>query len=224
MKLRQASKKAAVAAAVCVLGLISAQAAWAQPMPNVFTGGNLFTITDHLDTSPVHLTLATQLICFSAPVPNGTHFSGFWFSLSFPDWNGRYTQEGDLVRMHGDFFNDTGHDHMRFNLATMSATDSAMGDWDEWIEDGGFGITIVWSNAELNRVGFCPAFSSASLLRSKEAVGEADQEEDPLDMSRKVPPRLLKDGRVATSPGDPEQESLEEYLERTGQTHLLNGG
>jgi len=38
----------------------------------------------------------------------GTSIQGVWYSTSYPDWNGRYYQEGDEVKMTGDFAKDTG--------------------------------------------------------------------------------------------------------------------
>jgi hypothetical protein len=125
----------------------------ALPSPQLVNGGNLWTITAFDDSSPVHTQLATQSICFEFVGVVGTHVRYRWRSTTFPDWNGRATQEGDQVFMHGDYAKDVGHDGMEWSIASAK---TGAGHWFEWREDGGFGITIGFANAEWQRVGSCP--------------------------------------------------------------------
>lgn len=125
-----------------------------QPSPNVFVGGNHWTITFYDDRSPAHTQWVTQDICFFPFAAVGTHISGMWYSTTFPDWNGRYSAEGDQVKMHGDFGTNVGHDGMTWEITTAR---TGAGEWKEWIETPGVGITIGWGNATWNRVGVCPS-------------------------------------------------------------------
>ena len=121
-----------------------------QPSPQLVAGGNLWSITAF---DPVHTQMATQNICFEFVGVVGTHTRYRWRSTNFPDWNGRATQEGDQVFMHGDYANDVGHDGMAWSIDTSK---SGSGHWFEWREDGGFGNTIAFANAVLQRIGSCP--------------------------------------------------------------------
>jgi len=123
------------------------------PSPQLVNGGNLWTITAFDDASPVHTQLATQGICFEFVGVVGTQTRYRWRSTTFPDWNGRATQEGDQIFMHGDYAKDVGHDGMEWQIASNR---SGAGHWFEWREDGGYGITIGFANAEWQRVGACP--------------------------------------------------------------------
>jgi hypothetical protein len=142
------------AIAVCAcFALITATPAAAQaPKPDLVVGGNMWTITAFDDTSPVHTQLATQRLCFEFVAVVGTHVRYRWFSLTFPDWNGMASQEGDEVFMHGDYARDVGHDGMKWSIATNK---SGSGHWFEWRENGAFGRTIGFANAQLERVGTC---------------------------------------------------------------------
>jgi hypothetical protein len=125
----------------------------ALPSPQLVNGGNLWTITAYDDASPVHTQLATQGICFEFAGVVGTQTRYRWRSTTFPDWNGRATQEGDQIFIHGDYAKDVGHDGMQWEIVTNK---SGAGHWSEWREDGGFGTTIGFANSEWQRVGSCP--------------------------------------------------------------------
>jgi hypothetical protein len=170
-------KRAWTSAAV-VLALVSvASVASAVPphQPALVTGGNLWTITFYDDSSPNHTQWATQRICFFNAGVQGTHQRYSWVSISYPDWNGRATQEGDQVFMHGDFQwpfgnRDGGHDGMEWQLVTTSPGGEAgavprgeigTGHWKEWVEDGRLGITIGFGNTLFRRVGRCPYLTFA---------------------------------------------------------------
>ena len=106
------------------------------PSPNVFDGGDRWLITAFNDASPEHQRMATQGICFLAYSRAGTHIRGIWFSDTFPNWNGRYSQEGDRVLMHGDYAQEIGHDGMMIELfAGTSCRDEGAGQWTEWREN-----------------------------------------------------------------------------------------
>src|SRR3954454_6640587 len=123
------------------------------PSPQLVNGGNLWTITGFDCSSPFHSQWATQGICFDFVGVFGTQVRYRWRSTTFPDWNGRATQEGDQIFMHGDYAKDVGHDGMEWQIASNR---SGAGHWFEWREDGGYGITIGFANAEWQRVGACP--------------------------------------------------------------------
>lgn len=168
-----------------------------RPLPNVFDGGNRWLITAYADASTRHQQLATQVICFLPYTRSGTHIRGAWYSLSFPNWNGRYSQEGDRVLMHGDYANNIGHDGMVIELfAGTSPRDEGAGQWTEWRENPGFGRTIVFANTKLRRRGRCPIIKDASV--------------DELPMAA---PRFKLDGGVAENPLDEDQEPLLDELD-----------
>lgn len=135
--------------------------------PNVITGGNHWSIRAFNDSATTHTTWATQRICFIQLGNVGTHMNGIWFSTSFPDWNGRWRQEGDQVFMHGDFAGNIGHDGIQWEIVTASPKNEGFGHWHEWREDPHFGITIGFANAKWSRIGTCP-FPIAPGLSSPE--------------------------------------------------------
>ena len=135
-----------------LLTLTVSASAQVRPLPNLVQGGNRWTITFFNDASPVHTPQATQGLCFFVIGQVGTHLRYRWYSDTFPDWNGIATQEGDEIRMHGDYAQDVGHDGMDWDIVTARA---GSGHWKEWRENGGFGITIGFGNAQFRRVGRC---------------------------------------------------------------------
>ena len=204
---------AAMVTAVMTFGMFCAPEISAQvPKPNVYDGGNQWKITAFFDQTANHQEAATQVICFLPYTVVGTSIQGMWYSLSFPDWNGRYYQEGDEVKMTGDYANDVGHDHMTLFHTTWDHPEKAMGmafkDWTEWREDGKFGRIIGFGNVRMVRDGHC--------LPPQIALEELERQI--LEQSLKIPPRLMKDSKeAAQNPSDREQESLEIYFKRTGQ-------
>lgn len=191
-----------------VLAIIAALAltniAFAQPKPNVFDGGNLWEITDHLDEASDHRLLATQRICFLPYAVVGTSIQGVWYSTTFTDWNGMYYQEGDEIKMTGDYDKDVGHDHMTLLHTTYDVPGEVNGlafkDWDEWREDGEYGRIIMWANAKMERIGKCDYKEAAAAM----------------EYSQQLPPRLTVKGEIAVSPSQADLESVDEYLKRNG--------
>ena len=57
--------------------------------------------------------------------------------------------------MHGDYASDVGHDGMKWSIVTSSTKNIGAGHWFEWREDGSYGRTIGFANAQLTRVGRC---------------------------------------------------------------------
>lgn len=155
--------------------------------PNVYAGGNLWSITAYDDSSVAHTQWATQGICFLPPVAVGTHMRGNWYSTTFPDWNGVYSQEGDQVFMHGDYAKDVGHDGIKFEVVTNSPRNIAAGHWFEWRENGAFGNTIGFTNTKLERIGYCKPIQTTDLVNLY------------------IAPRLLVNGRIASYPSEPDQ-------------------
>ena len=179
-------KKSARWIIAAALGL-SGAAATAAPLPNVYNDGNRWLITAYNDASATHAQMATQGICFLPFAAVGTHVRGVWYSDTFPDWNGVYSQEGDQVFMHGDYAADVGHDGISFEIDTSSRANEGSGHWVEWRENGAYGNTITFANAKLRRVGKCQSITHDQALKLQ------------------VEPRMLKDGRIAQHPLDLDQ-------------------
>lgn len=181
--------KSAVFLIIALLLLGTANVYADPPKPNVFDDGNLWAITAYDDSSPVHLEWATQGICFLPPVMIGTHLRGQWYSTTFPDWNGIYSQEGDQLFMHGDYARDVGHDGITIEIFSQK---EGGGSWTEWREDGGIGRTIGFANARMQRLGKCRIIQSTDLpnlfvpprflLNGKEAESPLDRDQVPIDL------------------------------------------
>jgi len=165
------------------------------PKPNVFDNGNVWAITAYFDESPTHTQAATQLLCFSPYVVVGTQIRGSWYSLTFPDWNGNYAQEGDQLFLHGDYAKNLGHDGMTFDITTDSQKNVAFGHWKEWRENATFGTTIAFGNSRLTRLG-------------KKCDAKTGQQLQLLN----IPPRLLLNGGIAKYPAQEGQVPLDGAL------------
>lgn len=129
--------------------------------PNVFDGGNLWSITFYNDSATTHTQWATQHICFLPYSVVGTHIRGKWYSTSYPNWHGHYSQEGDSVKMVGNFWNGRGNDGMSFDIVTNSRRNMAAGHWTEWGDNGRFGPVYGFGNTKLERIGNCFTHSDA---------------------------------------------------------------
>ncbi len=193
--------------------LLSGAALANPPKPNVYDTGNKWRITYYNDSTSNHAQWATQEICFLPFSSVGTSIQGVWYSTSFPDWNGRYYQEGDEVKMTGDYARDVGHDHMTL----VHTTDGmAFKDWTEWREDGKFGNIIGWGNAKMVRAGRCfypPGVGKPDDLTAK---ARTEMEGKVQELSRSLPGRLTLKGGLAQSPGQADLEGLDSYLNRVG--------
>ncbi|MCU7935132.1 MAG: hypothetical protein KZQ99_09655 [Candidatus Thiodiazotropha sp. (ex Dulcina madagascariensis)] len=154
MKTVGTSKIATMIAGAAVFVSMAAQAV-PPHLPNLVQGGNRWLITFYDDSSFNHNPWATQGLCFYQVGNVGTHTRYVWFSDTYPDWNGRATQEGDQIFMHGDYAADVGHDGMEWEIVTNSYKNEGAGHWKEWRENGGFGMTIGFGNAKFTRVGNC---------------------------------------------------------------------
>lgn len=179
------------------------------PRPNVFDNGNRWLITYYNDCDVQHSQWATQGICFLPYRPCGAcGINGAWYSDTFPNWLGRYTQEGDRILMHGNWANFRGSDGMFIDLfAGTSPRDEGAGQWTEWWNFGApFGTTVGFGNTRLRRVGKCELPHNNHLAQMDNNQIDRLAEE----LSRKVRPRMRKDGKPAESPTDPEQVPLKE--------------
>jgi hypothetical protein len=159
------------------------------PKPNVFDGGNRWTVTCYNDPSSAHTTQATQGICFFPYAVLGQGIAGIWYSDTFPDWNGRYYQEGDQVRMHGDYADNNGHDGFEWDVVSAK---TGAGHWTEWREDLRAGTTITFCNANWTRVGSCPNTPSLPYKPEYDTLMTA--------LSDRVPLRCTTDGKEAPDP------------------------
>ena len=176
------SLTAVIATGALALSLLSTTAQASPPhRPDLTTGGNRWTITFYDDSSPAHNRWATQGICFYATSAVGTHQRYVWISDTYPDWNGVATQEGDQIDMHGDFQwpylqqKDGGHDGMSWDIVTNDRANQGSGHWHEWVENGSFGNTIGFGNAQLQRVGSC-RFATAREAFSAYSSDAAEKE------------------------------------------------
>lgn len=209
-----------VTAMVCGTLLFTGTASALPPYPNVFDGGNLWELTFYNDPTNNHQQWATQEICFLPYSIVGTSIQGVWFSTSFYDWNGLYYQEGDEVKMTGDYARDVGHDHMTLIHTTYDAPGianaMAFKDWTEWREDRRYGFIIGWANAKLERVGKCPIpIDNIDITPIPPDILKM-VEEEALQFSLKLPERLTVTGEVAAYPGQEGLESIDEYKARAG--------
>jgi hypothetical protein len=182
------------------------------PSPNVYDSGNRWLITAFDDASPVHTEWATQGICFLPYATAGTQIRGIWYSDTFPDWNGRYTQEGDHVEMHGDYAQNVGHDGISFELVTDSTADEGSGQWTEWREDASYGRTIGFLNTKLRRVGRCRFTTIDSLVASGD-VNKATIRAELQAISQEIPERQLVNGDTAQNPLDQGQVQLDTIVQ-----------
>lgn len=176
--------------------LVSSSALAATPYPNLTSGGNKWRMSAYNDLTSTHSALAIHEVCFSASAANGMGVTGNWGALTFTGWDGRYYQEGDQLRMTGDYASNVGHDHMACeffsaNLATCI--------WDEWREQApGYGTIVGWARMKMERVGTCnvPAATVAAVQSTLE--------------------RQTVDGQKVVDPMQKGQESIKDYQLRTG--------
>lgn len=205
-----------ICGSLALAGSVNAQ----PPMPNVFDGGNMWRITFYNDPSTDHQQWGSQLICFMPYFTVGTSIQGVWYSSTFHDWNGRYYQEGDELKMTGDYAQDIGHDHMTLLHTTYDVPGKinalAFKDWTEWREDRRYGQIIGWGNAKLERLGKCryPYITYDTTQITPELLQKI--EDEVLLVSQELPERLTVDGSVAIFPGQEDLESIADYQARTG--------
>lgn len=206
--MKDLKNKTAIAGLITFIVFVGLAGLALAQMPNVVAGGNLWQITAYDDTSSTHMQLGMQDICFLPYSQVGTHIQGIWYSTTFPDWNGRYSQEGDRLLMHGDYAGDVGHDGMVIELfAGTTPSDTGAGQWTEWREDGAFGRTIGFGNCRLVRVGSCKHPKGVEKM-SLEQLDKTVKE-----LSDKVKPRLRKDGKVSNMPMDSEAAPLPKVVQ-----------
>lgn len=207
-------------AVICGSLALASTASAQPPMPNVFDGGNMWRITFYNDPSTNHQQWGSQLICFMPYLTVGTSIQGVWYSTTFPDWNGRYYQEGDELKMTGDYAQDVGHDHMTLYHTTYDVPGKinamAFKDWTEWREDRRYGRIIGWGNSKLERLGKCRYPFVIDNTGQITADYLQKLEEEVFAFSQSLPERLTVDGAVAASPGQEGLESIDEYLARAG--------
>ncbi len=146
-------------AAISLLVATNLSHAYPRHDPNVYDNGNLWTITFHDDDSVNHNQWATQRICFTPytlPAAGQTHIKGKWYSTSYPNWNGYYQQEGDEVKLLGNYANGVGNDGISFDIVTTGkSTTIGAGHWVEWRDSGWASPFHVFGNALLQRIGKC---------------------------------------------------------------------
>lgn len=187
---------------VFLVAIVYSAAALSYPRhdPNVFDGGNLWTITYYHDTSTVHSQWATQRICFlpyAAPGVGQTNIYGRWYSTSYPNWHGHYQQEGDTVKMVGNFWDGRGNDSMLWDIVTSSRANIGAGHWLEWGDNGMSGPVYGMGNTLFQRVGKC-----RNLIDAQDASPEAKL------VLPEIKARYLTSGKEAEFPMQEGQEQL----------------
>lgn len=200
--------------------LVSSVALANPPKPNVYDGGNKWRITFYNDSTVNHDQWGDQEICFLPYAVVGTSIQGVWYSTTYTDWNGLYYQEGDELKMTGDYAKDVGHDHMTLQHTTYDVEGQVRGmafkDWTEWREDGAYGNIIGWGNSNLVRAGRCDITRGIDDIAILTAEERKKLELVAQEFSATLPRRLTVKGTVASSPGQHGLESVDEYLQRTG--------
>jgi hypothetical protein len=178
------------------VSLMLISSAFAQPphKPNLVDNGNRWTITAYDDASLVHRQMATQGLCFKFDSNVGSHQRYTWYSDTFPDWNGWASQEGDQIKMYGDYAKDVGHDGINWEIVTEDRPNTqamGYGHWTEWREDGKYGRTIVFANAKFKRVGNCNRkFEETSTIELKDSDGRKVENPMGFDIDEKTPTDL----------------------------------
>jgi len=154
--------------------------------PDLVSAGNLWQVEAYLDASPNHLTLGQAKICFFLTGFVGTHQRYDWVAINYPAWNGRATQEGDQVFMHGDFpfvvgdVKYEGHDASEWQVISGGKKAVGGGHWQFWAELGKLGTNLAFTNVAFSRIGSCQ-FDSAQA-----AMDYADALPLPVDASGNV--------------------------------------
>lgn len=160
----------ALAPALTSLALVLALPANGAPpySADLVQGGNRWLIDAYDDSDPDHAALATPGICFEYAGVSGTHQRYTWYSDTFLGWRGTATQEADQIFLHGSYANGNGHDAIQVRIIIDSPRNGAVGHWQEWREDSGYGRTIGFANARMIRAGDCTL--SASEARSGQGL------------------------------------------------------
>jgi hypothetical protein len=192
-----------------VFGFVNATKA--QPQPNVYDNGNRWIVNAYLDCDSRHTFQASQGLCFLPYKRCGScsSMTGFWYSDTFPDWRGGYMQEGDRLKIHGNWHwankPFAGSDGAFLDLfAGTSPRDEAAGEWIEWLNSGVYGTPELYVNVRLTRVGKCEMPRGVDPSK----LSEAELEKLSIELSGRVKPRIRRDGKVAEYPIDPEQKPL----------------
>jgi len=113
----------------------------------------LWRVTFYDDTANNHTQWATQDICFLQGPVQGSNTTGIWYSTTYYRWIGRWRQEGDQVKMTGNFWTDRGNDAMSWEIAVVDR--EGHGHWDEWVDNGTYGAWLAKGNAKFVKLGTC---------------------------------------------------------------------
>lgn len=173
--------------------------------PNVFDNGNLWSITYYHDTAVGHTQWATQRICFlpyAFPAAGATNIYGRWYSTTYPNWHGHYQQEGDTVKMVGNFWDGYGNDSMLWDIVSNSPANIGAGHWLEWGDNGMSGPVYGMGNTVFQRVGKCRDISGGQTLTADSKLQLPE-----------IKARYLTSGKEAEFPMQTGQEELKEANE-----------
>jgi len=161
-------------------------------------GGTLWQITFYDDTAPAHTPWATQRICVFNLGVAGSNTVGLWYSTTYNRWIGRFRQEGDEVKMIGDFWKGPGNDSIDWEIAVGDR--EGFGHWEEWIEDGLYGAWVAKGNTKLVRIGTCQWAPNPTPV----PIPLEQMEKLILEQAELAPRRVRADGR----PGSPTDRAL----------------
>lgn len=178
--------------AVSLLAVSSLSYAYPNHDPNVYDNGNLWEVKVYNDSSVSHNPVGSARICFLPYTPLGTHIRGKWYSTTWQNpylWTGYYQQEGDEVKLFGNFSDGKGNDSASFDIVTRR---SGAGHWVQWLDSGWSSPTDLFLNAAWEKVGKCkvPKTFNAALAQD-------------------IPPRYLLKGGVSGYPFQEAQVPLE---------------
>jgi len=137
--------------------------------PNMFDGGNHWTISAYDDSSDTHAKIADIGVCFFKDGVDGSELHYTWASDDYTGFGGRASQEGDQVKMvGGEVAAAPGYiDSLDLEIVTASPTNVATGHWKEWMPSNtGLNLptNVVYATLSMVRDGPCPYATLSDVL------------------------------------------------------------
>ena len=131
-----------------------------QHLPSMIDNGqNGWKMEKFRDPDPQHKFIVSHILCFEFDQNKGTQTVYKWYSTTFPNWQGRCVQEGDVLQCYGNYepyknYAWIGNDAFTFSIYSFY---EAAGHWWEWRDSAdGYGRIIDFANVKLTRLGRCP--------------------------------------------------------------------
>jgi len=155
-----------VVASISILGYTPSAVAEPPYLADLVQGGNRWILNAYDDTDVDHNALATVGLCFKYDGFDGTHERYTWYSDTFLGWRGIASQEGDQIFMTGMYADGEGRDAIQVEIIIDAPRSGSVGHWQEWRDNGGYGLTVGYANARMIRdVG------KSCLVTEDEALG-----------------------------------------------------